>query len=450
MKSLRLIAALSTFVISSAAIAQTAPPVATPPAAGASGTATEVPVDIRSAPVDLDQAEAAMLKAPLNAESLSAEAKSPEAIAAGIAMLEEIAIAYRSAKAMTDTVAWSVKFPGGVQKASITVALGGGQDMQITAGSEQLTSVDGKIYFADSQIADKFVQVPVDGTVIATLKSKFEGMDFPCPHLALRGSAFGKAIDCFSFGGGAYDKVAGYQLKDDAAQIFLAGGDGDLMIVANPKTKLISSMRLVMAPAGAPEGIRFELNYTLNPVVLDALTPPLSFVAGDRKAVASFAELVPTQPQPIAVGDTALGFSLQDFDGKTYTLADLRGKVVVIDFWATWCGPCRKGLPSINALAQWVQETNQPVVVLGINVWERGENPAEKSKQYWTTQGFVFPTLLDLEGNVIKQYGFNSIPATVIIGTDGKVATVHQGFDPKVNLTEVLKADIAKALQTKG
>jgi thiol-disulfide isomerase/thioredoxin len=149
----------------------------------------------------------------------------------------------------------------------------------------------------------------------------------------------------------------------------------------------------------------------------------------------------------VGTGDAAPAFSLKDLEGKSVELASFKGRVVVIDFWATWCGPCRKGLPLIDKVAKWAAEKKLPVTVLGINTWEeQGPDDAEeavlaKAKDFWTKQAFTFPSLRDMGGAYIKQYGFNGIPATVVIGPDGTIAQIHSGFAP------TLDADLQKEIE---
>jgi thiol-disulfide isomerase/thioredoxin len=110
--------------------------------------------------------------------------------------------------------------------------------------------------------------------------------------------------------------------------------------------------------------------------------------------------------------------------------------VVILDFWATWCGPCVPGLKHLNELAQKVQG----VRIYAVNLMES----SEQIEQFMQRHSLKLPALLDTEGQVAEQYRVEPIPHTVVIGRDGKIVDVVVGFDPAVAPAR-LDAAIAKA-----
>lgn len=125
----------------------------------------------------------------------------------------------------------------------------------------------------------------------------------------------------------------------------------------------------------------------------------------------------------LEVGSLAPDWKLLDPDGKEHTLSALRGKVVVLDFWATWCGPCRMTMPAIESLHRRFQ--GKEVAVLGLSAWDQGE-PA----RYMREKGYTYGLLLAADG-VAEKYGVSGLPTIYVIGTDGRVLAAHVGFDEK-------------------
>lgn len=124
------------------------------------------------------------------------------------------------------------------------------------------------------------------------------------------------------------------------------------------------------------------------------------------------------------VGKPAPDFSLKDMDDKDVKLSSNKGSVVVLDFWATWCGPCREGLPHLNKL--YNELSPQGLKVWAVNLRE----PKDKAAGFMKQQNLTLPVLLDSEATVADLYRVSGIPQTVVIGKDGHVKKVLVGFGP--------------------
>jgi cytochrome c biogenesis protein CcmG/thiol:disulfide interchange protein DsbE len=125
-------------------------------------------------------------------------------------------------------------------------------------------------------------------------------------------------------------------------------------------------------------------------------------------------------------------FSLKDLDGNTVSLKDLKGKVIVLDFWSTWCVPCKKSFPAMQ-LAVNAYKNDASVKFLFIHTWETTKTPVEDVKKYITQSGFKFEVLMDLKDGsghnaAVEDYGVSAIPAKFIIDKAGNIVFKLTGF----------------------
>jgi peroxiredoxin len=119
------------------------------------------------------------------------------------------------------------------------------------------------------------------------------------------------------------------------------------------------------------------------------------------------------QPLKPWAGVVTPPLELADLEGKTHRLADYRGRAVLLNFWATWCAPCREEMPSIERLR--AQLAGRPFAVLAVNVGES----AEKARGFAATMPLGFPLLLDRDTRTSRAWGARLLPATYLIGPDG-------------------------------
>jgi len=146
------------------------------------------------------------------------------------------------------------------------------------------------------------------------------------------------------------------------------------------------------------------------------------------------------RPALIKAGATAPGFKLPDPSGEKHSLASYEGNVVLLDFWATWCGPCKAAMPSIQAIHE--KFSGDKVKVIGLATWESGDPQA-----YMEENEYTYDLLLDAD-DVAFEYGVTGIPTLVLIDQEGTVLHVGVGFGKgeKEHLTELIE----KALKGGG
>jgi peroxiredoxin len=131
----------------------------------------------------------------------------------------------------------------------------------------------------------------------------------------------------------------------------------------------------------------------------------------------------------VAPKSQAPDFTLRQIDGPNLKLAEQRGRVVMVNFWATWCGPCRIELPHLARLHDKYRGSG--FLLLGVNI---DDNP-EAARALAGKLGLKFPVLLDTDKKVVGAYDLNAMPATVLIDKDGRVRHLHRGYREGVEQT---------------
>jgi peroxiredoxin len=153
------------------------------------------------------------------------------------------------------------------------------------------------------------------------------------------------------------------------------------------------------------------------------LIPRLASRFASRLAlIALFAFGATAATSAIAPSSIAPDFTLRTMGGPNMRLTEQRGRVVMINFWATWCGPCRQEMPELAKLYEKYKSSG--FVLMGVNVDDDTRNAVALAEKL----GVKFPVLLDTDKTVSKAYDLSTMPSTVIIDRDGKVRFVHRGY----------------------
>lgn len=142
---------------------------------------------------------------------------------------------------------------------------------------------------------------------------------------------------------------------------------------------------------------------------------PLLFVVGLALAYMVQENSRHGEMAPVAAGEKAPDFTVQDLEGNKVALSDFRGKLVFLNFWATWCPPCREEMPSMERLYRSME--GKPFKILAVSV----DNNVGVVERFRKGRGYTFPVFIDESGKVAALYRTTGVPETFIISPEGTI-----------------------------
>jgi thiol-disulfide isomerase/thioredoxin len=351
---------------------------------------------------------------------------------------------------------------------------------------------DGRITAVHDENPDAFFSAGDEGSPYYALLAMF--MDLPFPHLAIalgeddiddlimqfhpraawsRPTAVRTEMRGLEDGADEADEAdngdqneAGDEFAHEVRVITMTSDFEEMEITVDPETQLIQlvNLRIFGGHFVQPNTemiLRHRFSYDVHDEPMEDL---LAFDPGNRQRVDRLRALIPQREVAAAggggrrgvagggmIGRPAPPFDLERLGGDRVALEALRGRVVVLDFWATWCRPCVHALPMLHEVAAWGQERNMPLTILAINSWEipnvDDNDPQKRREQvqrFWERHGFTLPVMMDFDDSVAERYGVQGLPTTIIIRPDGVIHTQHIGVPD--GYIDKLKQDILDAI----
>jgi peroxiredoxin len=131
-----------------------------------------------------------------------------------------------------------------------------------------------------------------------------------------------------------------------------------------------------------------------------------------------------SEDEGLQVGKKAPDFTLKTYNGKTVKLSDLKGKRVLLNFWASWCGPCEEEMPVMQKVYEELKEDQVEFVAVNMTI---GKETIESATQFVKQFGLTFPVPLDIEGEVMKLYEVYGLPTSYFIDSDGVIRAKYFG-----------------------
>ena len=135
----------------------------------------------------------------------------------------------------------------------------------------------------------------------------------------------------------------------------------------------------------------------------------------------------------------APNFNLKDQYGVVHSLENYKGKVIFLNFWATWCPPCKKEMPDVESIYKEYGENKKDVIILGVNSEKENE-----VKKFLKDKGYTFPTVIDENSEVMRKYFIQAFPTSFVIDKEGNIYGYVMGGLTKEQIRQVIEEVLKK------
>ncbi len=364
----------------------------------------------------------------------------------GMEVLEAAIGAYRDAPAIVDAMSYEVRMPGSeVQRGSGRVVLASGGASFTTDGLVSMARGD-EFYFGDENPNGAYVKTGL-GKGYADALSRVTGssLNIPTPpHMFMReGAPPDVVINAYGFGilqDAALESHA--VIEEEGAELDrleFKASNGSLTLRIDRGTRFIVRADLVASPPGTEGELAAVFRFTPEAVPDDPAL--LAFDESMRRRVRSVSVFVRAGP---SVGQTVPDLRLLRPDGSEFHISEHAGRLVVLEFWASWCGGCRLSLPAFDRVADWAGREGVRAEFLAVNSQETQppERLRETASMWWAQLRVGVPWVSDPDNAASEALNISSFPTLVVISPEREVLYTHSGYNPELEreLKKVLRA----------
>ena len=368
------------------------------------------------------------------------------------AVLDSVRLAYAEAGPFHETLVLELEMPDGskgLRQQDYGVGSGGEAFFRIAADGRKglrIVARDGRIVADWAHLPERYAESAYDGDAAAA----FEALEAPQVQLwappaivAAQGGDRDALLQALRFGVlQPVEPVAVRQIQGGKLfEVELAAANGTIHLAIAAESRRFASIRFTMGEGESQ--VRATGNFSFSPG-----EPTAELAWPDLEGRVSVPTLTALEASEYPIGEPAPAITVATLGGDPVDLGSLRGQVVMLDFWATWCVPCWSALEHTQELTRWAASSGLPVRVFAVDSLEKTtdlEAQREQAQRFLSDKGLELDVLIDHDNSAFAAFHNPGLPSMVLIDREGRLAEYHSGV--LENMTERVQARILELLE---